>query len=61
MIANMLNQTPGISIPDYTQVYGETYPPPPDAKILENKPIKTSKKCFNCGGTHIGFLNHINF
>lgn len=56
MIANMLNQTPGISIPNYTQDYLESYPPPEDAKILETKPIKTSKKCFNCGGKIIPWL-----
>lgn len=50
MIANMLNQTAGISIPDYTQLFAETYPPPEDDKILEERPIQTSKKCFNCGG-----------
>lgn len=54
MIANMLNQTPGIDIPQYTQQYkSEPYPPPDDAVIVENKPIKTSKKCFNCGGKNV--------
>lgn len=50
MIANSLNLTPGISIPLYEQIFAETYPPPEDAVIVEAKPIKTSKMCFNCGG-----------
>lgn len=55
MIANMLNQTPGIDLPQYIQQYEtDPYPPPDDAEIVEIKPIKTSKKCFNCGGRSLG-------
>lgn len=55
IIANMLSQTPGIDIPQYKQQYElDPYPPPDDADIVEIKPIKTSKTCFNCLGMHSG-------
>jgi len=50
MIANMLNQTPGIDVPQYIQVFMDPYPPPEDEAIVNATYIKTSKKCFNCGG-----------
>ena len=34
IIANLLNQTPGISLQDYDRDFAETHPPPPDTKIL---------------------------
>lgn len=57
IIANMLSQTPGVDIPQYKQQYDtEPYPPPDDDDIVETKPIRTSKTCFNCLGNSITTL-----